>query len=109
MSPEELDSLPYGAIRLDKTGKILSYNSFEEKLAGRSASRVVGKNFFTKVAPCTNVKEFRGAFQDLVDNKSETASFDFTFTFSPPMNVHINMMADRNKEVVWILVEREKE
>ena len=56
MSEEQLDALPFGAIRLDMTGKILTYNMTESKLTGRDPKRVIGRNFFTDVAPCTNVQ-----------------------------------------------------
>ena len=35
MNEQELDGLPFGAIRLDKDGKILSYNTAEGKITGR--------------------------------------------------------------------------
>lgn len=55
MLPHELDALPFGAIRLDKDGTILSYNMTESKLTGRDPKKVIGRNFFEDVAPCTNV------------------------------------------------------
>ena len=50
MNEHELDTLPFGAIRLDRTGKILSYNATEARLTGRDPKRVIGRNFFTDVA-----------------------------------------------------------
>jgi photoactive yellow protein len=44
---------------------------------------VVGRNFFTDVAPCTRVREFEGQFRDLVRDPSRVrvCSFDFVFRF----------------------------
>ncbi|HYI09189.1 MAG TPA: PAS domain-containing protein [Thermoanaerobaculia bacterium] len=64
MNPEELDALPFGGIRLDKDGKILSYNMTESKLTGRDPKRVIGRNFFTDVAPCTNMRRLPGRFRE---------------------------------------------
>ena len=67
MSEGELDKLPFGAIQLDRTGIILSYNRTEANLTGRDPRRVIGRNFFTDVAPCTNVKEFAGRFREGIE------------------------------------------
>ena len=64
---EKLNELPFGAIRLDKDGKILSFNKYEADLTGRDPNRVIGRNFFTEVAPCTNVKSFAGRYKEGVE------------------------------------------
>lgn len=64
LNPAQLDSLPFGAIQLDHTGTILQYNDYESRLAGIDKAKAIGKNFFTEVAPCTDVKEFRGRFTE---------------------------------------------
>ena len=51
MTEGELDALPFGAIRLDREGRILSYNMTESRLTGRDPKRVIGRNFFIDVAP----------------------------------------------------------
>ncbi len=66
MTREELDALPYGAIKLDRQGTILSYNASEARLSGRTPESVIGRNFFTEVAPCTQVREFYDRFLELV-------------------------------------------
>lgn len=81
LSPEQLDKLPFGVIIVDKEGKINSYNQAEEQLSGRSAGEVIGKNFFTEVAPCTRVKEFQGRFQQLIASDKPATRFNFVFRF----------------------------
>lgn len=56
----DIDDLGFGAIKLDRAGKILAYNAYESKLTGVKPENAVGRNFFTEVAPCTNVREFAG-------------------------------------------------
>ena len=53
-SDETLDGLPFGVIRMTRDGLVNGFNAYEVRLAGLSRSRVVGKHFFTEVAPCTN-------------------------------------------------------
>jgi len=62
MTKTQLDKLAFSTIQLDKTGKILSYNATEGEITGRNPKEVIGKNFFTEVAPCTCRPEFYGAF-----------------------------------------------
>lgn len=43
---------------------------------------VLGRNFFTEVAPCTRVKEFEGRFRALAAGEGAgLVTFDFTFPF----------------------------
>lgn len=82
LSKAEADALPMGRLLLDRDGTILSYNRTEADLAGLEADRVVGRNFFQDVAPCTAVKEFQGRFQRLVASQTMSReSFDFLFKF----------------------------
>src|SRR3954452_6606013 len=81
MSETELQELPFGAIRLDRDGKVLSYNAAEAKLTGRDPKRVIGRNFFTQVAPCTNVQEFAGRFREGVEKKKMHVIFPYRFDF----------------------------
>jgi chemotaxis family two-component system sensor kinase Cph1 len=107
MTEEELDALPYGAIKLSPRGTVLSYNEAEGRLTGRTAERVLGRNFFLDVAPCTDVREFRGRFTELA-NESEMSifhEFSFEFPFDPPLRVNITLLRDRGDKSIWVLVE----
>ncbi len=83
LSPNELDQLPYGLICIDAQGRVVHYNDVESRLARLPKERVVGRNFFTDVAPCTRVREFEGEFRALVKDPSSVRvrSFDFIFRF----------------------------
>ncbi|MCK6524094.1 PAS domain-containing protein [Myxococcota bacterium] len=82
ISARELDGLPYGAILLDESGRILSYNDTESRMARLPIEAVLGRNFFTEVAPCTRVKEFEGRFRALASGQGlPVVSFDFVFPF----------------------------
>ncbi|MBS2012933.1 MAG: PAS domain-containing protein [Deltaproteobacteria bacterium] len=83
LSPSELDALPYGLICLDARGRVVHYNDTESRLARLPKERVIGRNFFEDVAPCTRVREFEGQFFDLVRDPSRVRvrTFDFVFRF----------------------------
>lgn len=82
MTKEEVDELPYGFVVLDETGTILLYNRYESALSRLPEERVVGKNFFKEVAPCTRVEAFYGRFRALIasaDRLQENFQFRFYF------------------------------
>jgi photoactive yellow protein len=84
LSPEELDSLPYGLITLDARGRVIHYNDTESRMVGLPKERVIGRSFFGEVAPCTRVREFEGRFLELVKNpvSVRVQTFDFVFRFA---------------------------
>lgn len=83
LDDQAIDALPFGLIQIDSDGKILCYNQWEEKLARRTRSEVVGQNFFRDVAPCTGVREFEGRYRELVDaGRPDRDELDFIFKFA---------------------------
>jgi photoactive yellow protein len=50
--PQRAESLAFGAVLLDRSGKVVKYNKAEGMIAGRDPSDVVGKDFFNEIAPC---------------------------------------------------------
>jgi len=105
MSEEELDKLPFGAIRLDRNGTILSYNRAEANLTGRDPRRVIGRNFFTEVAPCTNVQEFAGRFREGVEKGDMHTIFPFRFDFEmAPRDVSVTLFYSKNTDSAWVFI-----
>src|SRR5919198_5488368 len=87
-----LDLLPYGIIVVDERGEIIYYNAREEEIAGRRREKIIGKNFFTEVAPCTRVREFYGRFQETMRRSGLVANFHFRFPFPErPREVEISL------------------
>jgi len=105
MSPEELDELPFGAIRLDRNGTILKYNMTESKLTGRDPKRVIGRNFFTDVAPCTNVQGFAGRFREGVAKGDMHVIFPYRFDFEmAPRDVTVTLFYSQQTDTAWVFV-----
>lgn len=105
MSTEELDALPFGAIRLDKEGKILAYNMTESKLTGRDPKRVIGRNFFNDVAPCTNVQAFAGRFREGVAKGDMHVIFPYRFDFEmEPRDVTVTLFYSQQTSAAWVFV-----
>ena len=107
LSPSEIDSLPFGTIQLDHTGKILQFNVMEGKITGRDPKSMVGKNFFTDVAPCTNTPTFKGAFDKGVKAGNLNVMFDYTFDYvMTPTRVKVHMKKAVAGDGYWVFIKR---
>jgi photoactive yellow protein len=84
LTVEQLNGLPYGVVVVDREGTVLVYNDTESRLAAVPRDRVLMRNFFRDVAPCTQVKEFEGRFQAFArgETRSAVEQFDFVFNFA---------------------------
>ena len=109
MSNDELDELPFGAIELDASGMILRYNAAETAISGMASSEVVGRNFFTEIAPCTNVITFAGRFREGIAREDLNHVFPYLFAFDPPLEVWIRLYYSRNSRSSWVFVVRREE
>jgi photoactive yellow protein len=106
VSEEELDSLPYGVIQLDPLGTVLRYNAFEAGLSGLNKQKVVGKNFFKQIAPCTDLQQFHGRFRDGVAGGELHCTFLFHFAFRQrPCDVTVTLFYNDRDKTVWVLVQ----
>lgn len=106
ISEAELDSLAYGVIQLNAEGTVLRYNAHEAGLSGLAKQRVVGKNFFKQVAPCTDIREFYGRFQEGIAAGEMHCTFRFHFAFKEnPRDVTVTLFYNNRDETVWVLVQ----
>lgn len=107
MSRQELDQLPFGAIKVDNEGLIAEYNKAEGEIVNRNPTDTYGKNFFFEVAPCTSMEDFWGRFRDGVQKGKLNAEFDYTFDYRMyPTGVRVKMLNSGESQKYWILVKR---
>jgi photoactive yellow protein len=102
-SRADLDALSFGAIEVDDDGAVVFYNRYESEFTGFAPGDVVGRSFFTDVAPCTHNPLFFGRFRAGLEEEEYDASLRYTLTYRlrPTLvNVRIVRYNDRN----WILV-----
>jgi photoactive yellow protein len=82
MSADEVNDLPYGFLILDREGVVRLYNRYESRMSRLDPRRVVGRNWFRDIAPCTRVEAFLGRFQRLLHDPAVTSErFAFRFHF----------------------------
>jgi photoactive yellow protein len=106
LTDAQVDALPLGVLELDPQGRVLRYNRSEERLSGLTRGRVLGRNFFLEVAPCTKVASFQGQYQEMVaSGKSDPIDFDFVFRFPGGERlVHISISFDQRRQRGILLV-----
>jgi len=106
LTEDQIDGLPFGAIQLDTSGKILTYNMYEAGMAGLDRGGVIGKNFFIDVAPCTAVQEFYGRFQRGVRMRVLHENFRYHFAFKhKPVDVTITFFYSLITNSVWVFAQ----
>ena len=107
LTEKQADMLPYGLIELNVTGHVRLYNAAESQLANRSKAQVVGRHFFTEVAPCTHLQELEAKFNALVrQNEMGRRELDFVFAFDTgEVHVHIVLCYDADTRKTTLLIQ----
>ena len=107
MSPGTVDSLAFGAVQLDRNGLLLTFNAAEAQITGRSAKDVLGRNFFTDVAPCTNTPKFKGEFDKGIAAGKLNVMFEYVFDHvMVPTKVRVHMKKALAGDSYWVCVKR---
>ncbi|MFY7960828.1 MAG: photoactive yellow protein [Elsteraceae bacterium] len=107
MSKEQIDGLAFGAIQLDASGKILQYNAMEGSITGRDPKAMIGRNFFTDVAPCTNTPKFKGVFDAGVKQNNLNTMIEYVFDYQmAPTKVKVHMKKALVGDSYWVFVKR---
>ncbi len=107
ITDEELDALAFGAVELDREGRILRYNAAEADISGRDQAGMVGRDFFADVAPCTRGEAFEGRFRAGV--KAGQMDVQFTYVLDHEMDateVRVRMHTVEGKDTYWVLIKR---
>ena len=100
-----LDSLPFGAIQLDTTGKILQHNRYGSSSARDTEDKVTGLNFFTDVVPRGAVKEFYQRFENAIRARKTCETFELPYRTGERLHhLLITMFYSAGTHTVWVLV-----
>ena len=100
--PAAYDQVAFGIVAMDGEGTVFAYNRAESVFAGVLPEHVIGLNFFTDVAPCTNNYLVAARFEDeaLLD---ETIDYIFTVKMRPT-RVRLRMLKDANVDRQYLVV-----
>jgi photoactive yellow protein len=107
MNGEQLDKLAFGAVQLDRDGKVIQYNNAEGAITGRDPKAMIGKNFFNEVAPCTKSPAFYGKFVEGVRSGLLNTQFEYLFNNNmKPTQVKVHMKKAMAGDTYWIFIKR---
>jgi photoactive yellow protein len=107
LTPDDtLDRAAFGIVALARDGQVLSYNKAEAALSGLDPKRVIGRRFFTSVAPCTNnfLVAHRFESEAVLD---EVVDYLFTFKMAPTP-VRLRLLKHPEAERMYLFVERRR-
>ena len=105
LSEAELDNLEFGVVRMDLDGTVTAYNEAEARLACLSKDRVMGRNFFESVAPCTN--NFMVA-EKYFQNDELDEHVDYVFTLRmKPTPVRLRLLKSAAAGTQYLIVYRQ--
>jgi photoactive yellow protein len=109
LSPEQIDELPFGVIRLDPDGMVQIFNKTEAQFSGYKERPSLGRTFFTDVAPCMNNRYFKGRIDQARKAGTLDIAFDFIGDFSDSsreLSVRVQAAKDGG---LWIFIQRPPE
>jgi photoactive yellow protein len=97
------DKLGFGAIALRRDGVVARYNEVEARWASLRPASVVGKNFFTQVAPCTNNEIVAARF--LTEDRLDLV-LNYVFTYRMILTpVRLRLLKRPSSPLMYLLVE----
>jgi photoactive yellow protein len=108
-------ALPFGLLELDAAGTVVRYSPAAEQNSPVQSQDIIGRNFFTEVAPCEQVNEVRSrflafmAFGDAVQKFSITCPVEDKSIKIQIMLARVTEMLDEGRErlaLVRIMPER---
>jgi photoactive yellow protein len=99
-----LDGLSFGVIGMTPDGTVTSYNAAESRLSGLTPANVMGRHFFSAVAPCTNnfMVAHRFEMETTIDD-----IIDYVFTLRMrPTKVRLRLLKEAGCSRMFLAVER---
>jgi photoactive yellow protein len=73
-------TIPFGLFELDPKGIVIRYSPASEKTPKLPVTEILGRNFFTEIAPVKQVIEFRERFQVFMARGQSIDKFSTRFT-----------------------------
>jgi len=99
-----LNALPFGVIAMAENGTVTRYSMTESRLSGLTPANVVGRHFFSAVAPCIN--NFMVAYRFETEPTLDTV-IDYVFTLRMrPTAVRLRLLKQPERRFMYLVVER---
>jgi photoactive yellow protein len=103
-SDETSEAAPFGVIGMGLDGAVSLYNAAESRFAGLAPEKVLGRHFFTAVAPCTNNYMVAQRFET---ESTLDAMIDYVFTVRMrPTPVSLRLLKGAGARRMYLLLRR---
>ena len=106
LSPQELDTLPFGVIKLDSSGKVSLFSKTEADQSGYKDRPAIGRNFFTDLAPCMGTPEFLSRVAQAHAERTLDVLFEHVGDFEDATRVLRIRLKAASDGGTWILLQR---
>ncbi len=100
---EGLDAFNFGIVRMKMDGTVTAYNKYESELSDFSSLEVVGKHYFTQIAPCTNNFMIADKYNMEAEKRDEQLNYLFTNQIKPT-KVILRLIIDPQKTHQYLLI-----
>jgi photoactive yellow protein len=99
---DRVDEVGFGLIVMNRSGEVTGYNASESQRSGLAVERVLGRNFFVEVGPCTNNYLVAQRFLDC-DELDEQLDYVFTFRMAPtPVRLRLLARAGSSRQYLAV-------
>jgi photoactive yellow protein len=102
-SHEEYDAADFGIVAMDLDSVVSYYNAWESQLSGLQPGNVIGRHFFTEIAPCTN--NFMVALKYEAEELDELVDYVFSYRLRP-VAVRLRLLKCTALSRQFLVVER---
>ncbi len=106
LPPREIDTLPFGVIRLDGSGNVSFFSRTEAAQSGFGDRQAIGKKFFSEIAPCMGAVEFQRRLEQAQHAGTLDIAFDQVGDFDDAeRELRVRMISDRAGGM-WVFLKR---
>jgi photoactive yellow protein len=102
---DDVHRLPYGAVELDRDGRVVAYNDTEPDDSGVSASTLIGANFFSEVCRWADSSRVAEEFHAGVASGELNSVFDCAVK-TVPYKVRIHLKISPILATYWVFIKK---
>jgi photoactive yellow protein len=106
LSPDRLNHLPYGTVKVTTRGRVLLFSEREGELSGFLPEKALGQHWLVDVAPCMDSPRFRELLAEADAGPVDLYLADLHDFRRPQQAVQVRMVSSSEPGVCWLLVRR---
>lgn len=104
LNADAYDLADFGIVAMGLDHVVTAYNLWESRLSGLSPANVIGRHFFTEIAPCTN--NYMVSLRYEAAELDEMVNYVFSYRLRP-VKVRLRLLKSAEQGRQFLVVERE--